>query len=109
MKLNTNHEIVGTLESYSKEDNKINMVFQVHKTIELPLNAIPDEELEDCINRKIGIFNNEGDYRLRKFPKPIDGFKSENCPKCSKQEQCPKDGLEITYCLVNKISELRRK
>jgi len=86
MKLNTYHEIVGTLENYSKEDNKINLIFQIHKTIALPLNAISDEELEDCINRRIGIFNNEGDYRLRKFPKPIEEFKSETCPKCSKQD-----------------------
>ena len=109
MKLKNYHEIVGTLEEYMQENDKTRLVFQIQKTIELPREVIPKEELEDCINRKIAIFNNDGDYRLRKSPKPIEKFKSENCPKCSKQEQCSKDGLEITNCLMSKINELRRK
>ncbi len=109
MNLKTYHEIVGTLESYSEKNNELNLLFQIHKTIEPPQDAIPKKELDDCINRRIGIFNNDGDYRLRKFPKPIEKFKSEKCLKCNKQEHCSKDGIELTYCLISKINELKSK
>ena len=86
MKLKKYHKIVGTLESYIQENDKTRLVFQIQKTIELPQKAIPKEELEDCISRKIAIFNNDGDYRLRKSPKPIEKFKDEKCSLCDKQE-----------------------
>lgn len=81
MKLKNYHEIVGTLESYIQENDKTRLVFQIQKTIELPQKAIPKEELEDCINRKIAIFNNNEDYRLRKSLKSIEKLKDEekNC------------------------------
>jgi len=68
MKLGDYHEMVGTLEKYIQEDNCIKLVFKIQTIIELPIGAIPKNELDDCINRKIGIFNNKGDYRLRKLP-----------------------------------------
>jgi hypothetical protein len=52
---------------------------------------------------------NKGDYRLRKFPTPIDNFKEENCPFCEKRNGCSKDGKELFYCLLEKVSELPRR
>jgi hypothetical protein len=79
MKLKDYHEIVGTLEKYTQEEDCIKLVFKIQTTIELLIEAIPKKELNDCINRKIGIFNNKGDYRLRKVPMPIEHFKHEEC------------------------------
>jgi hypothetical protein len=109
MKLKDCHEIVGTLDSYTQEQDCIRLVFRIQQTIEVPIAAIPKKELDDCINRKIGIFNNQGDYRLRKFPKPVDNFKEENCPFCEKRNECSKDGKELFYCLLYKVSELSQK
>ena len=109
MKLKDYHEFVGTLESYTQEPNCIRLVFRIEQTIELPVGAIPKMELDDCLNRKIGIFNNQGDYRLRKCPKPVDNFKEENCPSCEKRNGCSKEGKELFYCLLEKVSELSRR
>jgi len=108
MKLNDYEEIVGTLENYTQEQDSIKLVFKIQTTIELPVGAITKDELDDCISRKIGIFNSKGDYRLRKFPTPIENFKNENCPSCEKQNQCSRDGEELFYCLLNKVCELHR-
>jgi hypothetical protein len=109
MKLKEYHEFVGTLERYTQEDDCIKLVFVIHTTVELPIGAIPKKELDDCINRKIGIFNNQGDYRLRKFPMPIEHFKNEECSSCEKRDQCSRDSEELFYCLIQKVSELKRK
>jgi len=109
MKLKEYHEFVGTLERYTQEEDCIKLVFVIHTTVELPIGAIPKKELDDCINREIGIFNNQGDYRLRKVPMPIDEFKNEECLSCEKRDQCTRDGEELFYCLLHKVSELKRK
>ncbi len=55
------HEMVGTLQKYTQEHDCIKLVFKIEKTIELPIDAIPKNELDDCLNRKIGIFNKKGE------------------------------------------------
>ena len=64
MELENYHEIVGTLERYSQDNNKEKLLVQISTTIELPPDAIPKEELEKSINRRIGILNCDGDYKL---------------------------------------------
>ena len=109
MKLRKYHEFIGTLEKYKIVDDELHLQFVIEYKMELPKDAIPITELDDCIQRKIGIFNNDGDYRLRKFPRGIDIFKYESCPKCEKQKECSKDGLELLCCLLKKINELKKK
>jgi len=109
MELKDYHEIVGTLESYSQEHDCFRLAFRIQQMIEVPIDAIPKRELDDCIKTKIGIFNNQGDYRLRKFPRPIDNFKEENCPSCKKRNQCTQDGKELFYCLLHEVSVLVRE
>jgi hypothetical protein len=109
MILKNYHEIVGTLESYKEKDDILQLVVKIEYNLELPKNAIPKEELDDCMDRKIGIFNNAGDYRLRKFPRAIENFKNEQCPRCETKDQCSKDGKELFYCLLRKINELSYK
>lgn len=109
MKLKDYHEIVAVLESYTQESDCIRLVFRIEQIIELPKDTIPKNELDDCINRKIGIFNNQGNYRLRRFPTPVENFKKENCASCEKHEQCSKDEREVFYCLLHKVSELTNK
>ena len=109
MKLMDNHEYVGTLESYVREDDCIKLVFVNRTTVELPLGAIPKEELDECIDKKIGIFNNQGDYRLRKYSMPIEHFKNEECPSCNNQDSCIRDGEALSHCLRNKTSKMKEK
>jgi len=52
---------------------------------------------------------NKGDYRIRKFPTPIENFKKENCVSCEKQERYSKDDKEIFYCPLHKLSKLISK
>ncbi len=109
VKLKDHHEIVGLLEKYTLEPDCIRCLFRIEQVVELPKGAIPIQELDDCINRKIGIFNNQGEYRLRKCPKPVDNFKEENCPICEKRNTCSKEGRELFYCLLEKVSEMSRR
>jgi hypothetical protein len=95
--------------NYSQDEDCIRLVFRIERTIQLPVGAIPKKELDDCVNRKIGILNVEGHYRLRKFPTPVENFKKENCLTCEKQFQCSKDDKEVFYCLLHKVSELMNK
>ena len=108
MKLKDYHEIVGILKNYIQEQDSIKLVFKIEKTIELPIGAIPKNELDDCLNREISIFNNKGDYRLRKFPTSVENFKKGTCPSCEKRNICSRDGEEFFYCLLQKLSELSR-
>jgi len=109
MKLEKYHEFVGTLTKYEKTESELLLTFTIEYKIELPRDAISQEELDDCFYRKIGIFNNDGDYRLRKFPRAIDEFKSESCVTCDKQKLCSKDRLELFNCLLKKINGSKRK
>jgi hypothetical protein len=109
MKLKKYHEFIGTLEKYEIVEDELRLRFTIEYKMELPRDAFPTTELDDCIQRQIGIFNNDGDYRLRKFPRGIDVFKSESCPKCEKQKECSKEGLELFNCLLKKIVELKKK
>jgi len=109
MKLKEQQEIVGTLEKYTIADGGIRLLFQVYKTIELPKCAIPKEELDDCVDRKIAIFNNSGEYRLKKYPRALETFLKEECPVCVQQKGCSKEGLELFNCLLKRLSEASKK
>ena len=72
MELKEYNEIVGTLENYTQEQDSIKLVFKIQTTIELPVGTIPKNELDDCINRKIGIFNNKGEELvIEKINEPL--------------------------------------
>ncbi len=65
MKLEPNHEIVGTISNVHDENGYTKIIFSLLKEIELPKEAIPKEKLKSLIGKRAGIFNCGGDYRLR--------------------------------------------
>lgn len=110
MELEHCHEVVGKLEKYTEKNGKMHLVFQIKKIVDIPLGAIPKSELDDCLYRKIGIINIDGDYRIRKSkePRAIDAFKEKYCPTCNEKELCKKDVTHIFYCILGKIQKLRK-
>ena len=64
-KLHSNHEIVGTLLSVEEDDTCSKLQFSCNKLIELPSTAILHEQLSLLVGERIGIFNYEGNYKIR--------------------------------------------
>lgn len=65
MKLEENHEVVGTLVDVKNDGECTKLQFSVRKTFEIPIGAIPIKTLESVVGNRIGIFNSNNDYRLR--------------------------------------------
>jgi len=67
MHLKRYQEIVGTLAEIKPERNQTKLIFTLCKEIEIPVEAIPNDELQAAIGRHVGIFysGSEG-YRIRK-------------------------------------------
>ena len=65
MKLRANHEVVGTLTDVVYENDCAKVVFSIRKEIGLPAEAIPREVLKNSIGKRVGIFNCDGEYRIR--------------------------------------------
>ena len=66
MKMKNNNEIVGTLKSYEESDNKLKLNFIIKSSIVIPRRALSNKELDNCKNKKIGIFHLNGKYYIRK-------------------------------------------
>ena len=74
MKLEINHEFIGTLIDYTTNEDTIKLKFQIQITIEVPSKALSIEQLDKYMQKDIGIINIEEDYHLRKLRTPIDDF-----------------------------------
>jgi len=61
------HEIVGQLMDIQKENNHIRLVFSINKEIDIPAQVFIEKELELLIGKRIGLFNNNGNYKIRKI------------------------------------------
>ena len=66
MKLENFHEIVGTLSKVESNGQHMKVEFMIRKVYEIPLDAISIEKLESAIGNRVGIFNCDGNYRIRK-------------------------------------------
>ncbi len=71
--LEPNHEIIGILTGLENTDDQIVMEFTIHKKIGIPIGAIPREKLQKMVGTRIGVFNNDGDYRTRRVKKITKG------------------------------------
>ena len=65
MELKLNHEVVGTLSNVVKEKNQIKLIFNIITEIELPLDALSSEQIDDFLDKRIGIINSDGIYKIR--------------------------------------------
>lgn len=70
MKLEENHEIIGTLVSIKNDGRCTKLLFSVQKTFEIPIESIPIKTLESVVGNRIGIFNaGDGIFKLRRANK----------------------------------------
>lgn len=67
MLLKPYNEIVGTLKEIKNKEDRITLVFNIDKEIELPQSAISKEKLHAFIGGRIGILNCDGNYKIRKI------------------------------------------
>ena len=65
MKLEPQHEIIGILQAINDEEHCIKLTFSFTKEISIPPTEIPQEKLYGFLGEKIGIFNNDGNYKFR--------------------------------------------
>ena len=65
MKLKSNHEIVGTLSDIISEKNQIKLIFTIMRVVELPIEAVSMEQLHGFLDKRIGIININGTYKIR--------------------------------------------
>ena len=69
MKLKENHEVVGNLIDIEDDGKSVKLRFSIQKIFEIPSGAIPAEKLAAAIGSRVGIFNCDSIYKLRKVNK----------------------------------------
>jgi hypothetical protein len=69
MKLELNHEVIGILSDFLKEKNQIKLIFNIMIEVEVPLDALPNIQLKDFLDNRIGILNLDGIYKIRHIKK----------------------------------------
>ncbi len=69
MKLEPNWEIVGTLAEVESKDGITTLQFSIRKTYEIPTAAIDEGKLRSLVGERVGVFNCDGDYRVRRANK----------------------------------------
>jgi len=69
MRLEENHEVVGVLSKVKSNEQHIKLDFTIHKTYEIPIDAISEKALQDMVGARVGVFNCNGDYRVRRANK----------------------------------------
>ena len=67
MKLNPYVEIVGTLVDICFKEDTIILLFSFPKEIEIPSDAILEQKLKSALGKRIGIFNLNGEYKMREI------------------------------------------
>ena len=69
IKLEVNDEIVGILSKVKVEENQIKLKFSIMKDIVLPKEAFSYQQLHDLVDKRIGILNLNGTYKIRQVKK----------------------------------------
>ncbi len=66
-RLDSNHEIIGTLHAVQSEDNCCKLQFSCNYDIELPPTAIPADKLKNLVGKKIGLINIDERFFIRQI------------------------------------------
>ena len=67
MKLPAYAEIVGRLTAVDCKEDYIRLVFALDKEIEIPSGVISIEKLRALQGERIGVFNCDGEYKIRRL------------------------------------------
>ena len=65
MQLHSYQEVIGILHAVEQENKYYKLKLTCTKEIEIPPTEILQEKLYCFLDKKIGIFNNNGDYKFR--------------------------------------------
>ncbi len=65
IKLEANHEIVGILSKVKVEEDQIKLKFSIMKDIDLPKEAFSYQQLQGLVDKRVGILNLNGAYKIR--------------------------------------------
>ena len=69
MKLEADHEIVGILSKVKVEEDQMKLKFSFVKDIEIPIDAFSYQHLHALEDKRIGILNLNGTYKIRQVKK----------------------------------------
>ena len=67
MKLEPNHEIIGTISNVHDENGWIKLTFSVKKEIDIPIDVALEEKLKALVGHRVGILNLDGNYKVRRL------------------------------------------
>ena len=67
MYLKNNNEIIGQLDSFEIEDNKLKLKFTIHEEIEFSEDSISVDILEKLKGKLAGIINVDGQFFVREI------------------------------------------
>jgi hypothetical protein len=67
LKLKKYYEIIGTLKSLSVENDHIKIIISINHEIDLPKSKISYHKIKEIIGKRIGIFNNGVNYKIRQI------------------------------------------
>lgn len=65
MYLKIHHEIIGTLLKIKSKNDHLELVITICKIIDIPYDAIPKEDLQAVVGKKVGLLNYNGSYKMR--------------------------------------------
>jgi len=69
MLLKPGSEIVGRLTQLIKNKSTTTLIFSTQTEVEIPKNSISEDKLTPLIGEKIGLFNYDKKYKIRKIQK----------------------------------------
>lgn len=67
MRLESDHEVVGTISEIKLEGNQVKLLFITMREIELPKDVFAYEQLKAVLGKRVGIFNIDGEFFIRKI------------------------------------------
>jgi len=67
LRLLSNSEIIGKLSKITSDGQRVKLILSINKEIEVPAEAFSHDELKKNLDQRIGIFNFNGEFFLRKI------------------------------------------
>lgn len=71
MQLKNGQEIIGMLKEIQIDDENIKTIFIIKKEIDIPKDKIQFKDLQELIEKQVGILNIDGIYKIRKIGREV--------------------------------------
>lgn len=93
IKLQNGGEMIGIIKEIKNQNNCIELIFQVIQRLELPEDLLLFKKLNRFLNKKIGLINIDGDYRIREIK-----VKEKNSKNISSKNTIYEKSVPISKC-----------